>query len=81
MRVLGNAVKRWLIAYHECVTVRILRVAHRVEILEIQAIARFKSGRPHQHTHTHLHERRRTTVEFTTLAPRDPHIQIQSNNN
>ena len=47
LRVLGNAVKAWLIAYHECVTVRILCVAHCVEILEIQAIARFKSGRPH----------------------------------
>jgi hypothetical protein len=40
-------------AYHECVAVRILCVAHCVEILEIQAIARFKSGRPHQLTHTH----------------------------
>ncbi len=53
LRVLSNSVKAWLIAYHECVTVRILCVAHCVEILEIQTIARFKSGRPHQPTHTH----------------------------
>jgi hypothetical protein len=43
LRALSNAVKVWLIAYHECVAVRILCVAHCVEILEIQAIARFKS--------------------------------------
>jgi len=53
LRALSNAVKAWLIAYHECVAVRILCVAHCVEILEIQAIARFKSGRPHQPTYTH----------------------------
>ena len=48
LRILSNAVKAWFVAYHECVAVRILCVAHSVEILEIQAIARFKSGRPHQ---------------------------------
>jgi hypothetical protein len=50
LRALSNAVKAWLIVYHECVAVGILCVAHSVEILEIQAIAKFKSGRPHQHT-------------------------------
>ena len=50
LRILSNAVKAWFVAYHECVAVRILCVARGVEILEIQAIARFKSGRPHQHT-------------------------------
>jgi hypothetical protein len=53
LRTLSNAVKAWLIAYHECVTVRILCVAHRVEIPKIQAIAKFKTERPHQPTHTH----------------------------
>ena len=53
LRALSNAVKAWLVAYHECVAVGNLCVAHSVEILEIQAIAKFKSGRPHQHTHTH----------------------------
>jgi hypothetical protein len=38
LRALINAVKARLIS---------------VEILEIQAIVKFKSGRPHQHTHTH----------------------------
>lgn len=32
---------------------RILCVTHSVETREIQAIAGFKSGRPHQPTHTH----------------------------
>jgi hypothetical protein len=30
LRALSNAVKAWLIAYHECVAVRILCVAHSV---------------------------------------------------
>ena len=59
LRALSNAVKPWLIAYHECVAVRVLCVAHCVEILEIQAIARFKSGCPHQHTHTDKSNERR----------------------
>jgi hypothetical protein len=57
LRILSNAVKAWLIAHHECVAVRILCVARGVEILEIQAIAKFKSGRPHQHTHHHHRNR------------------------
>jgi hypothetical protein len=54
LRALINAGKAWIIAYHECVAVEILSVAHSVEI---QAIARFKSGRPHQHTHQSFPER------------------------
>jgi len=49
LRAPSNAVKAWLIAYHECVTVRILCVAH---LVEIQAIARFKSGCSYHVTHT-----------------------------
>ncbi len=57
LRTLSNSVKAWLIAYHECAAVRILCVARCVEI---QAIARFKSGRPHQPTHTHTFNPRRS---------------------